>query len=266
MNIALPAVVVFLLVLPGFLVRMRFKRVERSVLDASPFGRVATEATILATLLHIFWILLGAGLFDRHFELRLLLNLLGSHPEAQRDASERIGAQADWLAFYFVSLYLASWLLPTLARDFVSARRWDRLGSRFGRVLRFNDAPWYYLLSGADFAPGEVPDLILISAVVNVGKEPWLYVGVLDDYFMTPSGDLDRLVLQNVRRRRLADDREGPDADAPDRFYAIDGDYLVLRYTESTTVNVKYVKLPAPEPDAAQPPALLPDASPQEIA
>ncbi|WKB53125.1 hypothetical protein [Eleftheria terrae] len=260
-----------MLVLPGFLVRVRFKRVERTVLDASPFGRVATEATILATLLHIVWITLAALCFDQHFQLSLLLDLIGSHPEAQREASHRLGAQSGWLAAYFVSLYLSSWLLPPLARRAVSARRWDRWGTRLGAVLRFNEAPWYYLLSGADFPADAVPDLILVSAVVDIGRESWVYVGVLDDYFMTPAGDLDRLVLQSVRRRRLAADRgEGESDDGTERFYPIDGDYLVLRYTESTTLNVKYVRLPPPQ--AAVPPfdvplaAATPAAAPQETA
>jgi hypothetical protein len=33
MNLALPALVVFVLLLPGFLARSRFKRIERSSLD-----------------------------------------------------------------------------------------------------------------------------------------------------------------------------------------------------------------------------------------
>ena len=43
MNVALPALVIFLLVLPGFVFRSRFKRAERTALDYAPFGRVVPK-------------------------------------------------------------------------------------------------------------------------------------------------------------------------------------------------------------------------------
>jgi len=44
MNVALPALIVFFLLLPGFVFRTNLKRVERTSLDFSPFGQLVTEA------------------------------------------------------------------------------------------------------------------------------------------------------------------------------------------------------------------------------
>ena len=66
----------------------------------------------------------------------------------------------------------------------------------------------------------------------------------LDDYFLDPDGRLDRLILEQVMRRPLRKDKRPgrPEANG-ERFYAIDGDYFVLRYAEAITLNVEYIKL-----------------------
>lgn len=48
MNVALPALIVFLLLLPGFIFRTNLKRSERTSLDYSPFGHVVAEAVLWA--------------------------------------------------------------------------------------------------------------------------------------------------------------------------------------------------------------------------
>ena len=248
MNVALPAIIVFLLVLPGFIFRDRYKRTERTVLDYAPFGRVVAEAVLWAAALHAIW-LAGAWLFRGHFfRLDILMGLLSASPTAQARAIEDLDRQADWLAEYFASLLLASLLIPIVLRSVITRWRLDRFGHWLAPVVRFHDAPWYYLLSGADFAKEELPDLIKISAIVDVAGEPYLYQGFLDDFYFNPDGELDRLVLEEASRRPLANDKPKPDggkqAGAVDeRFYPIDGDYFVLRYSEAITLNVVYLKL-----------------------
>ena len=79
----------------------------------------------------------------------------------------------------------------------------------------------------------------------DIGKEPWLFVGLLDDYRADERGQLDRLVLYGVQRRRLAQDKEGSETreEKAKRFYRVDGDLFVLRYAEAITLNVQYVRL-----------------------
>lgn len=256
MNIALPALVFFFLLLPGFVARSRIKRVERQALDYSPFGQVVSEAVFWAIGLHGLWLLLTEALTDQSWRPLLVLQLLSSDAQTQRSALEPLSTQAGSVAFYFVSLMVFAFLAPTGIRWFISAWRLDRLHSPLSPLVRFSGAPWYYLLRGADFPRESQPDLIAVSAVVDVAGQPYLYTGLLDEYFTDQTGDLDRLILQQVMRRPLAADKKADSTtDGLERFYPVDGDYFVLRYREAITLNIEYIKLQEataePSPSAA---------------
>jgi hypothetical protein len=244
MNIALPALVVFVLLLPGFIARARLKRIEKQSLDYSPFGQLVTEALVWAAGLHMLWIAAMEWLGPYELEADIVLKLLGADAAAQARALEVVAAQAASITCYFASLIAFAYLAPLAIRTLISSGRLDRADARFSSLLRFSAAPWYYLLSGADFKKDEAPDFIAISAIVNIAGQPFLYMGVLDDYFLDQEGMLDRLVLEHVMRRPLEKDKSSPSYDQElDRFYPVDGDYFVLRYSEAITLNVEYIKL-----------------------
>lgn len=69
---------------------------------------------------------------------------------------------------------------------------------------------------------------------------------MLEDFFFDEGGALDRLVLSNVSRRQLTSDKiVSPEMEEVNelRFYAVEGDYFVLRYSEAITLNIQYLKL-----------------------
>ncbi len=245
MNVALPALIVFLVLLPGFIFRARLKRAERTSLDFSPFGQVAAEAVLWALVVHLAWLSIAFLCCERRFEPLVLLKLLSSAPASQIEAAVAVGEHFRWIATYFCTLLFASYAVPAALRSAISRYRLDRGSSPFGPLFRFHDAPWYYLLTGADFARNDAPDLIVVSAIVEVGKGAVLYVGVLDEFRVDPDGQLDRVVLQGVARRPIENDKPGPEAGVTpaDRFYPVDGDSFVLRYSEMVTLNIQYVKL-----------------------
>lgn len=245
MNIALPAFVAFLLLLPGFIFRSRFKLAERSSLDFSPFGRVAADAILWAIFAHLLWLFFSFILFSQQFEPEVMLKLLSSAPASQSEAITKVSKDFPWIAGYFGSLLLASLIIPLILRAQIAKRRLDRGTARFSGIFRFHDAPWYYLLTGADFSEDEKPDFIMISAIVEVAKDAVLYVGILDNFFFDADGNLDRLILQGVARRPLSADKNKIEevGISEQRFYDIDGDYFVLRYQDVKTLNVQYFKL-----------------------
>lgn len=180
----------------------------------------------------------------------MLLKLLSSAPTSQSEAIAAVGRDVAWIASYFSSLFLAALVAPVILRSQIAKHRLDRGTARFSSIFRFHDAPWYYLLTGADFSHEEKPDLIMISAIVEVAKDAFLYVGVLDDFFFDSDGNLDRLILESVARRPLSADKTTapPEGGASEeRFYDIDGDSFVLRYQDVKTLNVQYVKLTTAE-------------------
>jgi len=68
MNVALPALIVFFLLLPGFIFRTNLKRAERTSLDFSPFGQVVAEGILWASVLHFFWLSVSHTVFQRNFD------------------------------------------------------------------------------------------------------------------------------------------------------------------------------------------------------
>jgi hypothetical protein len=255
MNVALPALIVFFLLLPGFIFRTNLKRAERTSLDFSPFGQIVAEAILWALALHLLWLLVSHFVFQHDFEPLVLMRLLSSAPAVQAEATDAVARQFNWISAYFGTLILVSFTLPRLIRNVISRYRLDRADAPMSGIFRFHQAPWYYLLTGADFSPDDAPDLILVSAIVEVGKEAVLYVGVLDEFYVDAEGQLDRLVLQSVARRPISADKAGAaDGGAPEtRFYAVDGDSFVLRYSESITLNIQYVRLTPEEAEPARP-------------
>lgn len=180
------------------------------------------------------------------------MKLLSSAPIPQAQASDAVGSQFNWIATYFVTLIAASFAVPQIIRLIISRCRLDRADALLSPIFRFHQAPWYYLLTGADFKSGEEPDLIFVSAIVEVGKEAVLYVGVLDEFYVDAEGQLDRLVLQNVARRPIGADKSRPADNTPteeNRFYDVDGDSFVLRYSEAITLNIQYARLGPEESD-----------------
>ena len=142
MNIALPALVVFACLLPGFIFRSRLKRVESTSLDYSPFGRVATEAIVWATLLHLFWIGVVCRLAGNTVDLGKLLELLSSNLNLHGDALKAISGQIHQVELYFASLYIASFIFPSGIRYLITRSRADRQGNPLSFLFRFDDAPW----------------------------------------------------------------------------------------------------------------------------
>lgn len=205
-------------------------------------------------VVHLLWLSIGV-LAHRRLESTTLMNLLSANSTSQAQATARVAADFEWIAFYFVTLLCASYAIPKLLRSLISKYRLDRDVAPFSSLFRFHEAPWYYLLTPADFSRNEEPDFIVVSAIVDVAGAAVLYVGVLDEFFVDSDGQLDRLVLQEVMRRPIAADKTSPGQEnelRASRFYDIDGDYFVLRYSEAITLNVRYVKLiPAQDVEAA---------------
>ena len=73
--------------LPGFVVRTRLKRAERTSLDFSPFGQVVAEAVLWAFVSHVAWLAISDAGFDRTLDPAVLLKLPSSEPNGQAVAA-----------------------------------------------------------------------------------------------------------------------------------------------------------------------------------
>jgi len=250
MNVAFPALLVFLLLLPGFLFRNAFKRAERTTLDWKPFGQAVTASVLTAFFLNGLWYLLTLLVTRSGADFGVLLTLLLGDRSQNADAAIGKLTADPWHPFAFLgTLYVVSAAGCRALRHLVTRYQLDRRDSPIANLVRFN-TPWYYLFTGYDQSPR--PDGVYVSAVVNFDDGSYIYSGILVEYFLNDEGQLDRLVLTSAARRRLSEDAPEDDADDLDAgFYPIAGDYLVLRYSEMVTLNVSYIRIVQGDADVA---------------
>jgi hypothetical protein len=239
MNVALSAILVFLIVAPGFAFRSRYRRIERTSFDFAPFGEAVVLGVAFAAVFHLIW--LGAAYLDGwRLNLRDLLLLLGSDPAAQTLAIQRVGAHQLPILAYFLTILLAPFALAPAVRRLAERQGWNLPDSRLYRLFGI-DAPWYYLLRVQAERRGVDA---LVSAIVDFGGKCYVVRGLVADFFVHPSGELDRIVLEFADRRPLEAD-QGAGGAAAERYYQIDGDFFVLRYSEAITLNVQYLEFGA---------------------
>ncbi|MFZ3323320.1 MAG: hypothetical protein WA190_13180 [Usitatibacter sp.] len=251
MNIALPALVVFLLLLPGFIFRYSYKRTEKTLLDFKPFGEATLKSILAAIVLDALWARVIPPIFGYEVDFTSLLALLSGAGalDSAAKAIAKTGHIAWPIYLFFLSLFAFAWVSGRGSRWVIEECGWDKKHRRFSSLFRF-DTPWFYLFKGYD--EDITPDGVYVAAVVDIDGGPYLYIGVLREYFFAESGELDRLVLSTVVRRRLSSDRQDPsesntagsdDTIDSDRYYPIAGDYFVVKYSEIHTLNIRYIRL-----------------------
>lgn len=257
MNFALPALTLLLLLLPGFLAVQSFLgKIGRKSSD--PVGQAGLTwawlaALLVAPLIHLTLsrALADLGLApppDLHAVFVLLSGQFADRGEFERTLAAVVGS--PWrIPLYFLFASLVGVLLGRLAQALVRGLELDR---RFG-LLHFG-SDWHYLLNGEIRRDLPRPDAVVVAATVEHAGQAYLYVGYLRDYAVDRDGQLERLHMNTVVRRPLAEDRPpGQAQQMPDRtgrFYPITGDELVIIFRDVRTLNVRYLYI-RPKPGSA---------------
>ncbi len=265
MNIAFPALLLFLLVLPGIALRYTYLKGFwrwNSPISIQSISDEVAYSLVWAIMLHLVWCSIVSVFGFGKPDLRSVLILLtGGGSGRSEDLQSAIAATVETpyrVVGYFLSLLLFSGLLGLLAHIAIRSWRLDRKT----KALRFKNE-WHYLLSGevlefSEFLPFEhqgIIDGVYLSAIVKHGKDDILYRGIVADWLLDSKGNLDRILLRGTHRRKLENDREPGQArnrrdpgykDDP-RYYDIEGHFFVIRYQELTTVNIEFVFLEVDE-------------------
>jgi hypothetical protein len=261
MNLALPALIIFALLLPGIIYRYTYARGPWSWANPTSLRTISDElaySVILAVGLHSVWVSLSRALgyyVDFAALIAFLSGNFGKDSSLLLPSIAAFAAHQASVATYFLSIYAGSATLGILSHAVV---RLTGLDLRT-RSLRFENQ-WYYLLTGEvlGFANGipfdQLPSGVYVSAIIDQGKESILYWGIVEDFSFDAEGELDRLILSLAHRRPLHSDRESTDPtrtmpidsripnrpDEDERYYEIRGDYLVIRYADVRTINLEY--------------------------
>ena len=251
MEFAVSAIFLLILLLPGFILQTAYTKgfwrwnsptSARSLTEQVPAG------IVLASILHALWSS-AAAVAGYPVDLRSVLMLLtGAYGHEQIYFESALTALTNnpyKIFFYFATLCSFAAII-----GYVSHFAVRQLGlDRSTRILRFNNQ-WFYLLSGeitqfkgSPHIDQEV-DGVLLTTIVHHAEADYLYRGLVADFFFDKEGYLDRVLLTLTARRKLSDDRKTEEAGSPEseaRYYDIEGDYFVLKYSEMSTVNVDYI-------------------------
>ena len=222
MNIAFPALFVFILALPGIILRSSYREWAWKIpVYQLPLAENIVWSAFSAALLHAVWCGLAELLGYRVNFADVLILLTGGFGLAQQFLAQRLSAIAAHpcaIASYFLSLNIAAASFGLIAHHFVRANEWD-LKFKF---LRFDNF-WYYALDAKVpyFAENReeynyLPDnraerpvaIVIVSCVVNHGSSSFVYYGFPADYDFDQSGKLERLVLESVTYQELCTPRE----------------------------------------------------------
>lgn len=255
MEFALSALLILILLLPGFIFQNVYNKgywrwnsptSNPSITEQLPIG------VVIAGILHFIWIFLASATkhpVDLNAVMMLILGTYGYENKNFETAIHSVTNHPRSVLFYFTSLYFASAFLGYGVHKLIRMFKLDRKT----KFLRFKNE-WYYLLSGevTEFKElkniyekglkgyGEV-DGVWLSAVVHHVERDYLYKGFVADFYFDKAGNLDVVLLRSISRRVLSKDLS-PDV-MDERYFEIAGDYFVLRYSEMSTINIEYLFL-----------------------
>lgn len=256
MSIALGALILFLILLPGIVLRIAYLN--------GPFSKRNIQSSIVDELILSLipaLILQGGGfLFSEHclnFDVNLEVIyqlIIGSSVKDYRPDFSLIEQSISRLIFYNIVLATLAIILGKIARYVVNLLRLD---IRFPSLRFYNE--WYYLFSGRikDFPTQEgssegIADFPFLNVVVEYKEATYIYRGLLLHYILSKDG-LDRIYMSNVYRRRLDKD-DCPDPkpetlDQDNRYYFIPGEFFVLPFSQIKNLNVEYFSIEKIEED-----------------
>jgi len=257
MNIAFPALLIALLILPGAIFRYSYARGSWGWTSPISFRSISDElaySAVFAVGLQFLWQGLSrifGYTADFHSLVAFLSGTFGAHGELYERAIRSIADHPTAIAIYFLSLACASAVAGRATHRLVRGARLD-LSTQ---IFRFKNE-WHYLLTGEVLSFKEVSlkqrevDGVYLSAVVDHSKDTYLYRGIVEDWSFDQDGRLETICLSFTHRRLLSQDRghahaepAGEEIPPDSRYYKIHGDLFVLRYSEIKTLNLDYFSL-----------------------
>ncbi len=239
MNIALGTLLILFLLSPGFIIRYTFLK--------GPYSRKNYKPSVTT---EIFWAIIPAvflqlsGLYllqisGYEVDFRFIFLLLTGSDKITDFTLLSINLGGFLIYFLIISLLAAG--IGFVGRWLVM--HWQ-LDKKLG-IFKINNE-WYYLFSGRMLDTAEEIDFIQVDALVQTPEGVVIYCGVLNDFYLTSDGGIDRLYLVNVYRRKFADDYIVANVEPKnldDRYYNMPGDYLVIFGQTLLNLNLTYYKL-----------------------
>ncbi|MEE8295640.1 MAG: hypothetical protein V3R64_07995 [Sphingomonadales bacterium] len=247
MNLAFPALLFLILILPGIIFRYYFSTEDSTKIDPNPFSADVIIALIFSVAGHFIWIY-GATLLGFTVHIDFVFGLLINPGQYEREVIQTlIGNSYTYIILYFFSLSLISGIFGWGLRSFLKNRAIS--GKSKGLGIYSN---WFYLFVLA-YDTGLSHDATLVSFLMDTDDGVVIYTGLLEEFFLKEKGQLDFIVLGSVFRRKLKDDynfkkhgtksfnENQPNLDQ--RYYPISADRFVAKYDQIKNLTITYLHL-----------------------
>ncbi len=250
MEFAFSALLLLSLILPGFILQFTYTKGTwrwNSPNVSRPLSEQIPSGVVSAAFLHLIWATICGYFYQINLKVltMLLLGNYGHDEEHFDEILENLSNSPYKITLYFLSLYALAAIIGFIFHKIVRVCKLDHKR----RFFRFNNE-WFYALGGelSKFTEtkdidGEI-DVVWLTTIVHHEGKNVLYRGFIYDFYFDSEGHLDRVILTDVDRRDLSNDKNPKKTDE-NRFYEIEGDYFILRYSEMTTINLYYITFEA---------------------
>jgi len=259
MNIALGALLLFLLFIPGLLFRTSFLKSDslKSNIDTTILNELLF-VSVPALVLHLCGMLLVEALWEVEVRLDQFYYLItGAKDSAQIDF-EVIKFSLPGFTGYLILASVVAVSLGMILQRVVM--HWD-LDSKYPFLRLSNE--WERLLSGRVLGPTDHKkiEFIQVDVLTSGDQGNMLYCGILEKYTLNSKVGLENIYMSSVYRRRLSSDyqaaasslstelpvQESTDLttsvlskDEDDRYYNMPGDYFMIPISEVKNINITY--------------------------
>lgn len=261
MNIAFPAVLIILLVLPGVI----FNRCR------SVCGRFRTQHQLTdeifpslgaATVAHLLWVLgccMLSGWTGLVVDVESVMLLVAGRLGEQPQSIDAIKSTSDHPIAVFI--YFSSLLLVCCFAGHLHGYIRIKLHGKQRALMVFSaedESQARRLAEWADALPVDIPKsgitCTTIVASLTIGSKSYLYAGLLKKVFWDEAtGEPEWLQLWATIRRDITDDGS-PATKTSEHWYEVEGESFMIRFSRVDTLNVIYSALDESDKPAALPP------------
>lgn len=241
MNIALSAIIIFILLSPGVAFRIAYLKSDslQFTLDTSILGEFLfiIVPTLFFNAIYFIIIEVSASLLNFDFRLDQLYYIMsGASDDIEFDLLER---NIIYFVLYVLLSTLFAGVMGRVSQLFVIKKNLDESFPSL-RVANHWDYLFTGRIKGHQFANlVKMKDsFVKIDALVSTENEDILYSGILDKFFLSKEQGLEKIYLIEVYRKKFSP--EEPSALIVDENYHMIGDYLVIPYSSIKNINVTY--------------------------
>lgn len=243
MNIALGAVLIFILLLPpiAFYISYSYGRFAKAGPKFSLLDGLLASA-IFSLFIHAVAVML----IGKVVRFDLLLKLVGGDLKdvGTTISNTELTQGLQQFAYYNACIFIIALLLGKLARLVVT---WNEWHARW-EILRLNNRWWYlfngYYLPEIGMDKREF-DLLFVDAVVDTHDGTFIYSGYLVEFVCTGE-ELDRIYLNDtirreIRKKRMDENGKDMAVNETGESVQIPGAFFSIAYRDIKNLNLRFI-------------------------